>query len=372
MKQMIRVENIIYIYGAICFSLILFNLVTICVNKRRKKELEKKDKNFDNMIHRQIERIKAGVSVEEDHLKKMEQLLHRIGNLVAFEETMDKVLLSNESLGKRYLKEFYPVFIKLSRYYRKKDTIYLTYFVTLVRKYKIIYTKKDERLIRFLLDLLDSKSVSCRECALEIFYEYGDVELVMKALHYLDRGNVYWHPKLVHDGLLGFNGNKKNLIKAIWRDFDEFHSSMQVTLLNYLRLSDWTCSEAVLKVLKQKGQDDEVCFACIRYLGKYYYEPAHPVLLSFVENEEDRRWEYAAIAAGALKIYKGRKTISALCKATDSKSWYVRNNAACSLQEMGLPYVELVKVLEENSKYAREMMMYWMNFQEIRKEEKRR
>lgn len=117
---MLQIENIIYIYGAICFSLILFNGFTIIVNKGINRRINKKDRRLDNLIYGQIVRMREGLLPDEFHLKKMEGMLHHIGNLRAFEEIMDKVVLEDEKSAKLYLYELYPVMIRLAKYYRKK------------------------------------------------------------------------------------------------------------------------------------------------------------------------------------------------------------------------------------------------------------
>lgn len=364
-----RIEIIIYIYAAVCMSMIGFNGLTILLNRHRTRQLDKKDRYFEACIRSQIGRMKEDGRIDNRHMNQMERHLRRIGNLLAFEETMDRIMEEDADLGNQYLENIYPVFVRLLGYYRKRDVMYITYFIYVLRKYRIVWITQDRRMVSALLELLKLPSISCRENVLQVLYERGDGELVIRALKQVERSRVFLHPKMIHDGLLQFAGDKTAFLEMIWEHFNEFQPPMQTTLLNYMRFSDGSCCERVFQLLKQKDQDDEVCFACIRYFGKYYYEPAGKALRTYVKKEKERRWEYAAISSSALANYKCKKTIDVLCQAIDSANWHVRSNAAFSLQAMGLTYLELINTLDGNSRYAREIMQYWLDYREAKEAE---
>ena len=61
-----KVENLIYVYMAVCVSMILFNCAVICINKRSTKKLAKSDRRLRAEILFQIERLKDGKKVEPE------------------------------------------------------------------------------------------------------------------------------------------------------------------------------------------------------------------------------------------------------------------------------------------------------------------
>lgn len=127
----------------------------------------------------------------------------------------------------------------------------------------------------------------------------------------------------------------------------------------------------MIQLLAGSLRDDEIRFSCIRYFGKYPYEPAYPILLSFADCPQDQRWEYAAIAATALASYPGEHTVEVLKKALNSSNWYIRFNAAQSLERFQLTYLELSDVMESGDRYAREILQYRMDMKDARHEQKK-
>ena len=77
------------------------------------------------------------------------------------------------------------------------------------------------------------------------------------------------------------------------------------------------------------------------------------------------------MAASALKDYKGEDVTSALKSALYSSNWYVRYNAAVSLEASGLSYTELIDVMAGKDRYAREMLEYRMGEQRLMEAQRR-
>ena len=95
---------------------------------------------------------------------------------------------------------------------------------------------------------------------------------------------------------------------------------------------------------------------CIR--DSYYYLPAKQPLLEFVSSPDELNWEYAAISATALSNYTGEDVDAALVRAIHSSNWYVRYNAAISLESHGMTYEEMLAAVGPGDRYAREMLAY--------------
>ena len=220
------------------------------------------------------------------------------------------------------------------------------------------------------MEFLQEPSLYCRENALQAIYSTGDCSCVIKALKIIDNSGYFHHSKLLSDGLLDFTGNHSQLAAAIGRSFNDFSTQMKVTLLNYIRFDNPDCREEMMNLLIDEHQDDEIRFACIRYVGKYYYEPAHSILLDFAENTEERRWEYAAIASSALASYPSERTVAVLKQNLYSSNWYIRFNASESLEHLGLSYAELVDVFDGSDRYAREILQYRLDQRHAKEEEK--
>ena len=114
---------------------------------------------------------------------------------------------------------------------------------------------------------------------------------------------------------------------------------------------------------------DEVAYSCIRYFGKYHYEPAFSYLIAFAEHSEESRWEYTAIAASALGNYPGKRTEEALKSLLSSRNWYIRYNASESVEKLGLDYTDLIDIFEGEDRYAREIMRYRLDEKKMKERE---
>ena len=63
-------------------------------------------------------------------------------------------------------------------------------------------------------------------------------------------------------------------------------------------------------------------------------------------------------------------TIAALKTALKSQNWYTRTNAAKSLSELDVSYVEMIDIWNGSDRYAREMAQYYRELRRVRELEK--
>ena len=353
-----NVETMIFAYLAICVSMILFNIACIFVFESKEKKLDRTSWHFEEKIKEQFAIVTEDGQVSEEHVKYLSKKLEKVANLMAFDETMERLQKADPDSAAEYLNEIYPVFVSLAMNYRIKSELKLAYFPYILQKYEILKKKSSDSINAMLLKMVENPSLYCREIALKALSTTGKTEYIMRALKILDRGRFYHSPKLLTDGLLSFEGDCEELTARIWESYGEFSVSMKVTLLNYMRFRSGGYEERMLALLNNEQENEEVHYACIRYLGKYPLEEAYPVLLDLVKKERERTWQYAAIAASALASYPGDETVDALKEKLSSQNWYVRLNASKSLEILGLGYSDLIDILDGSDRYAREILLY--------------
>lgn len=204
-----------------------------------------------------------------------------------------------------------------------------------------------------------------RENAMQALYTAGDPAVLVRALRIIDASSLYYHSKLLSDGLLNYTGDTWELADALWEEFDAFQPWMQVTLLNYFRFSSGAYCEKIHALLNDPAQDDEVRFACLRYLGRYPYPPAYADLLRYATPSKNARWEYAAIASSVLASYPGAETAAVLERNLYHPNWYIRFNASKSLEQLGFGYRDLIDVIEGHDRYASEILRYRFDVREL-------
>lgn len=209
-----------------------------------------------------------------------------------------------------------------------------------------------------MIAYLDDKSVYCRENALRVLYQFGDGDYVVRALKILDNRGVYYNSKLLSDGLFAFSGNHEKLSAELLELFPLFNQSMQIAIINYLKLIDLDFRADLFEILIDKKVNNELRFALIRYYGKHHFKPAKNILLGFLSGNNNEEWEFAALSARALSIYEEKKVADALKKALSDKNWYVRINAGSSLCQMKVCQGEVQDIMNGDDRFAREVLQY--------------
>lgn len=353
-----NVENMIYIYLFVCASMIVFNIVTAFVLKHRDQKTVKVSAKFYDKVQKQIEYMKQGTACDPSHIRYMRRKLKRVSNMVAFDQMLELFDEEQPQVIRQYLDELDHVFLTLCSYYCGKDKIEAAYFPYMIKKYHLITERSFAEMTEVLFALLDEPSIYCRENAMQALYTIGNSECIIKTLMKIDKSPLFFHGKLLSDGLLNFSGSSTELIDKIIQYFSCFSPEMKVNLLNYIRFSSGLYCEFQYSVLCDEKEDDEVRYCAIRYLGKYYYPNAYEILCSLSRNKQSDKWRYSAIASTALAIYPGQRTVALLKENLYSYNWYIRLNSADSLERLGVTYAELADVIDGEDRYASEILRY--------------
>lgn len=352
-----RVETVIYVYVAVCISMIFFNIACIFIYSHNDKKVAECNIDFSDKINHCIE----NKNVDRNHRNYLAKQLLKANNLIGFDKALEKLYQEKPEELKWYIKEISSVFVYLTPKYLNKDKLQAAYFPYIIKKYKIANGENTNTIKEAMLKLTHESSLYCRENALSALIAMGDENYVVEALHIIDKSGYYHHSKLIYDALLEFSADKEKLENLLWKHYFTFSLKMQMTVLDYFRFSSDKYCKEFLQLLTSPNCDDEIAYRCIRYFGKYHYEPAYPYLLDFVENSDDVAWQYKSISATALATYPCQKTIEVLKSLLSNKNWYVRFNASSSLVKLGLDYNDLIDVLEGSDRYAAEMMRYRLN-----------
>lgn len=365
-----NVETMIYAYLAVCAAMIVFNCVCILIFRGRIQEQKQRGSQLETEIEGQFQRRQEGLPLEEEHRALLRKKLVRTKNLLIFDQTLERLSQRAPEDVTAYLKELGPLFAYLAVDNKYNSNIKLTYFAYVLQKYHIVQGKPVSVILDVMFQLLQEPSLYCREHALQVIYSVGDCDLVLRALHLVDDNGYFHHRKLLTDGLLTFQGDKGRLAEHLWGDFEKFDLPLQEVVLDYLRFSgNGNFQQPLLEILADEGRDDELRFSCIRYFGRYPCQEAYPLLLSFMSHLEKLRWEYTAIAASSLASYPGERTVEVLKRALSDPNWYIRFNAAKSLERFDLSYLELSDIIEGGDRYAREIMQYCLDLKAVREEQ---
>ncbi len=353
-----KIEIMIYVYIAICVSMIAYNIVYVFILRHREKALVSDSERFENLIYEQLRHIEDGMEIDEKHKKHLRYALQRTSCITAFDKALERIYKDTPESCEKYLAQMYSVFEYLTYKYISKDTLKIAYFPYILQKYNVLKHDKNGKLTDILLELLRSVNIYCRENTLKAIYSMQNEYIVAKALKIIDKNLSFHHPKLICDGLLAYKGDKQQLKNVLLSSFDDYSVQMKLNILNYFRFGYVQCDDVMLEILKNEKENPEIHFSAIRYFEKFPIDEARNVVQDIAKNLEGRSWEYQAIASSALKSYPDDVTFRILVNNLSNSNWHVRQNSAISCEKLGYTYHDLISVFDGNDRYAREIMRY--------------
>ncbi len=363
-------EYLLYGYGIVCLSMLVFNIIYCIYLNSGQRRLERKVERISSMADSQFRLIRDGLPISSGHISQMERYLSRVGNLLAFDQFLDQKTAQNVDI-RAYLSQLRPAFLALARVYQNREDTQAAYYCHFLTRHLVGQYTQMEPLHQELLAYLDKRSIYCRVNTLKALCAFGCVESVVQALLRLrDLPGAGLHNKILVETLLTFQGDSAALIVEIWQRFEQFPTGTQRALLDYIRFKSGDYCEQMLRILTDTDRDKELRLAAIRYLGKYPYPLAHGALVELVAQPDSRNWEFTAIAASSLAGYQGADVVDALSQAMHNSNWYVRYNAAVSLEALGLTYEQLLHIAG-NDRFAREMLVYRLESREMAESQER-
>lgn len=364
-----KVEFMIYIYGAVCVCMIAFNLVYNLFLRGSAPRMERRCRKIQAGMEAQLDRIRVEKPVEEAYMADLRHRLCRIANLMAFHQILQENLARDPEACREYMRQTRPVILYLAFVYRQKEYMQAGYFAYVLSCYTSDRQMVMDSLQDILLDYVKKPNLYCRFNALKALYHFASPEHIVQALLLQDDGGVFFHEKLITEGLLSYTGDHEALIARLWEEFPSYTVHTQHAILNYIRLRSGNYKEELYGILDDPAADKELRLAAVRYFGKYPYDPARAWLLKFVKDKDPTQWEYATVASASLASYPDNEAICALKEALHSGNWYVRSAAAQSLEHMQVDYTDVMDIASGSDRYAREMMLYRLESRKLQGQE---
>lgn len=367
---MIGSEILLYGYGLVCLSMLGFNILYSLHLRVSDRRLKRRMGDIARLVAAQLAVVQAGKKVERRHLKEMGRRLSRVNNLLAFDHFLDEQ--DDEAPAFRsYLRQMQPVFLYLTTVYRRREDMQAAYFCHFLARHQLQRHMQMQQMQPLVASYLEKGSLYCKINALKALCAFGSAETIVQALLQLDKqADGTLHEKVLTETLMAFTGKADMLIGLLWEQFGKFSVPLQRAILDYIRFKSGDYCEQMLAILQDQEQDRELRFAAIRYFGRYPFQPARALLLDFVCDLDPLHWEFTAISASSLARYSGQDVIDALSEAMHSPNWYVRYNAAASLEAHGLAYEDLVGTMVGEDRYAREMLTYRLERRRLAEKEK--
>lgn len=85
------VEILIYVYLGICAGMILFNIATALLSRRREHRSFRDGIRLELTVSRELDRLAETGAVSERHLRFMERRLRRVNGMAAFDAALERL-----------------------------------------------------------------------------------------------------------------------------------------------------------------------------------------------------------------------------------------------------------------------------------------
>lgn len=360
-----NIENLIFIYGAVCLSMIVFNCVYAVCLKRREPTLQKHYEHLEKEVSPQLERIRNAESVDPDHIKYLQKKLRNSNWLLAYEQVIQSFSKADSKTSCQYLQQIEPALLYLAVFYSKSDDILSAYFTRFVANCIAGQPFVTDALQDILLGYVHKPNLYCRVNTLHAFMQFGNTQHVVTALHLQDNNEIYLHSKILTESLLTFTGNQSQLIEELLKNWDSFSVRTQLGISNYIRFCSDGCQSFMRSLMENEQADKELRLSAIRYFGRYPDERSSDDLIAFASASAPSLWEYATVSLSSLAHYDGEQVLNVLKQALHSPNWYVRHAAAQSLEAHHVEYNDLSSIMMGTDRYAKEMISYQFEAQQL-------
>ena len=341
----------------ICLAMIAYTIAYSYIDRYQTEQKEKWTLRYKKTIEAEFENIKSGKEVSFTHLDNLKKELKKVIQLMAYEKALLFHKEKEEGVSELYQTKLASLFNSLSFHYEKRDTEEKAYFAYVVGEFHLSGPQAKKNLVSFMTELTKHESLYCRRNAFRALSMSGNDEGVIRGLKNLSRNKEHVNLKLLTEDLLEIPIRNETFLNEVLFQFPHFSEEIKVVLLNYFSLSGISTPKQVLHIYKNE-EDLEVRLACLRFLGKYPSEEAREILLSFIEDYNNPKWEYVSTAAFGLSKYKEEEVALKLKKALRSNQWHVRYNAAYSLASMKNLFPKIATTINEEDKFAREILAY--------------
>lgn len=349
-------EIVVFVYIILCICMLVYNLGYMGYKKADKRMSSK-------MVLRWKKRILDNKGVQVEFLNK--KLLY-LRNLFIFDDAISAIMKNDEKNAFLYLNTNKESFLYLAKIYEKKDSMKKAYYAYMMSKFNFLDNDFETKIAKVLINYTIDPSIYCRENALKALYSKNNIQTIVEAYRLMNKNKIHHNSKLVVDGLLSFKGDKIALAYALWEYRNEFGVEYHISFIDFARMITADFCKKFYDFLLEDNTDYEIKYALLRYFRKYRYEPVKEYLYNCINFQEGISWELVALAASALDNYPCNKTKEILKSALTANNWYVRYNAADSLLNLGITYLELQNIYNGNDRYAREMIEFKIQEKNIR------
>ena len=360
----LRVYVIVGMFLVAGIALMIFNFIIIKHSKGKRASSAGMVNMWTDLLYKQTGIIPGKEQSESRHRAFLLKQLGDAENLVFFSQALLYLKSEFPDVYSNYIGRFGSVFQQLSVIYKKKPGIERACFADFICEFPGVTGETYGALIDNLISYIDDPNVYCRINVLRALCTIGNAQAIVNTLQVVNDKQLFIHRQTLTTVLSTFRGDKEILGDILWSRCLSWDENLMVSVIQFITSFSEYYKDIFMPYLRDPLAKRDVRIAIVRYYGRHMYEPAHPILLGFVDNPTDTT--LAIVAATALESYPKLDTVSTLRGALLSRHWYVRYNASSSLIKLGANN-DLLKIVRYGDYHESEIVMYMLE-QEVKRQ----
>lgn len=342
------------VYIFVCIMLFLFNIGFLMLKNVKKERMFSSNNEIEEKLIDELKVYNLENGFSNDFKKYISNEIEKTKNLIVVMEFLE----THQEIPKAALLELRDIILDKERIYIKKvemEKAYYPYALSLFDYEDKQFTMMERGNI---VDYLECKSVYTFINTMELVYKISDLELLEMALDKINKSEIFYHKKLLVDGLMKYTGDKKDLIESIKSNFDLYNNELKEALVDFCRMKKLNIDDLCIENLyKEYEIYSEVRYSSMRYFISNKTEESKEYCLNLLKRENPY-WIDKMLSIQILSRYDDEIVYKAIKENITDRNWYVRNTAIKYAHSHHIDKDEILNIMNKRDKFVNEELLY--------------
>lgn len=346
---------ILGVYIFICIMLFLFNIFFILIKNTKKNRMFSSDKSIEEKFVLAIQNYDSKMGLDKETKEYLSKKIEKTKNLI---ELMDVFEKNRDTISDELEIEIREMILEKEEIYVKNKEIEKAYYPYVLS----LFDYSDREFTRYeksnIVDFLDCESLYTFVNTMELVYKISDLELLEMAMEKVNSSEIFYHKKLLIDGLMKYKGDEKELRNSIEKNFFSYKDEIQEALVDFCRMRKLGVNSLCMEILnKENDIYPEVRYAAMRYFISKRDEDSKYYFIMLLQ-KENLYWVEKMLSIQVLYKYNDNIVYDLIKDCVTDRNWYVRNAAIKYMHGRNIDQDEIFSILDKRDKYANEELLY--------------
>ena len=346
---------ILGVYIFICIMLFLFNIFFILIKNTKKNRMFSSDKSIEEKFVLSIKNYDSKVGLDREIKDYISKKIEKTKNLI---ELMDVFEKNRDIISDELAIEIREMILEKEEIYVKSKEIEKAYYPYVLS----LFDYSDREFTRYeksnIVDFLECESLYTFVNTMELVYKISDLELLEMAMEKVNTSEIFYHKKLLIDGLMKYKGNEKDMRDSIEKHFFSYKDEVQEALVDFCRMRKLEINSLCMEILNKENEIyPDVRYATMRYFISNRDEDSKYYFIMLLQ-QDNIYWVEKMLSIQVLYKYNDDIIYDLIKDCATDRNWYVRNAAIKYLHSKNIGQDEIFSVLDKRDRYTNEELLY--------------